>query len=182
MTDRVGFKILDVEFNDVNGGSFSTTVAKTTGGEAVAPSVQKILEDERIKGLETLVPYKAFAERSENTKHDLLKFIKAAHAEGKTVAALGASTKGNVLLQYCGLTEREIAFVGEVNIGKLGCFTPGSWIPIIPEEELLAKTFDYLIVLPWHFRRFFEGAAELKKFTLVFPLPLLNKRPGENRR
>jgi len=173
MTDKVGLRIIDVEFNDVNGGSFSVTVAKANDDLTVVPSVQKILDAEHSQGLDTLVSYQAFAKRAEQTKNDLLAFIKQAHAQGKTVAALGASTKGNVLLQYCGLTENEIAFVGEVNAEKYGCFTPGTWIPIIPEAVVLAKSPDYLIVLPWHFRKFFQGQEKYKHLSLVFPLPRL---------
>ena len=134
-------------------------------------SVQKILDDERAKGLDTLMPYQAFAERAVQTKRDLQKFIEAARAEGKSVAVLGASTKGNVLLQYCGLTTKEIEFVGEVNPEKFGCYTPGTWIPIIPEQELLAKKPDYLIVLPWHFRKFFIANKRFSSMSFVFPLP-----------
>jgi len=173
MTDRAGFKIVDVEFNDVNGGSFSVTVAKSSGGEGIIPTVQKILDDERAAGLDTLVPYQAFAERVAHSKKELLAFIKSAHAEGKSVAALGASTKGNVLLQYCGITEKDIACVGEVNVEKYGCFTPGTWIPIIPEDYLLQNEPDYLIVLPWHFRKFFVAKRKWKHAKLVFPLPCL---------
>jgi hypothetical protein len=171
MADRVGFKIIDVEFNDVNGGSFSVTVSKSHGDLTVVPSVQKIINDERAKGLDTLIPYQAFAERVTKTKRDLLKFIDVVRAEGKSVAALGASTKGNVLLQYCGLTTKEIEFVGEVNSEKFGCYTPGTWIPIIAEQELLAKNPDYMIVLPWHFRKFFTANKKFSGMSLVFPLP-----------
>lgn len=173
MADRIGFKILDVEFNDINGGSFSVTVAKAHGEKAVVPSVQKILDDEQTRGLETLKPYQEFAERVLGTRRDLLKFIDTAHAEGKKVAVLGASTKGNVLLQYCGLTTGEVECVGEVNPEKFGCYTPGTWIPIIPEQELLAKKPDYMIVLPWHFRKFFTSNEKLSGMNLVFPLPEL---------
>ena len=171
MADRVGFKIIDVEFNDINGGSFSVTVVKSRGEMAVVPAVQKILDDERAKGLDTLVPYQAFAERVVQTKRDLLKFIGTARSEGKSVSVLGASTKGNVLLQCCGLTTKEVEFVGEVNPEKFGCYTPGTWIPIIPEDELLAMKPDYLIILPWHFKEFFVKSKKLSGETLVFPLP-----------
>lgn len=173
MADKVGFNILDVEFNDVNGGSFSISVAKSLGKAEVVPAVQKILDEERAKGLDTLAPYNAFAKRVANSKRELLEFIRAAHAEGKVVAALGASTKGNVLLQYCGLTDKEISFVGEVNAEKYSCFTPGTWIPIIPENDLLQNEPDYLIVLPWHFRKFFVAKRKWKHAKLVFPLPNL---------
>lgn len=171
MTDRVGFKIVDVEFNDVNGGSFSVTVSKSKGDLTPLPEIQKILDKEDADGLNTLVPYKEFAERTAESKKDLLKFISAARAEGKSVAVLGASTKGNVLLQYCGLTTMEIEFVGEVNPEKFGCYTPGTWIPIIQEQELLAKKPDYMIVLPWHFKKFFITNKKYSGMYLVFPLP-----------
>jgi C-methyltransferase C-terminal domain/Methyltransferase domain len=173
MADRVGFKILDVEFNDINGGSFSVTVAKSHGDLTIVPSVQKILHDENAKGLDTMIPYQEFAERVVKTKRDLLEFIRTAHSENKTISVLGASTKGNVLLQYCEITTKDVEFVGEVNPEKFGCYTPGTWIPIISEEELLSKKPDYLIVLPWHFRQFFVSNKKFSGMSLVFPLPNL---------
>lgn len=171
MADRVGFKILDVEFNDVNGGSFSITVSKAAGNSDTLPLVQNLLDEEFKKELHTLKPYLAFAERVLETRRDLLAFIDAANAAGKTVAALGASTKGNVLLQYCGLTTAQVQSVGEVNPEKFGCYTPGTWLPIIPEQDLLSGKPDFVIVLPWHFRQFFIHNKKLSGVNLVFPLP-----------
>jgi NDP-4-keto-2,6-dideoxyhexose 3-C-methyltransferase len=171
MADRVGFRIIDVEFNDINGGSFSVTVSKSHGVTTIEPVVRKILDDEHAKGLSTLMPYHEFAKRVVQTKRDLLEFIEKARVEGKSLAALGASTKGNVLLQFCGLSADEIEFVGEVNPEKFGSYTPGTWIPIIPENELLASKPDYLIVLPWHFKQFFITNKSFSKMNLVFPLP-----------
>jgi NDP-4-keto-2,6-dideoxyhexose 3-C-methyltransferase len=176
MAERVGFRIADVEFNDVNGGSFSVTARKAPPGTQPEPAVQAILDRERASGLDTLAPFKAFAQRVERSRSDFLQFLSTAKAQGKTVAALGASTKGNVLLQYCGITAADISFIGEVNAEKFGCFTPGTWIPIIPEAELLAKKPDYLVVLPWHFRKFFENSSALAAHALVFPLPELSVR------
>lgn len=171
MADRVGFKIIDVEFNDINGGSFSVTVSKSQGESNSAGVVRKILDEETQKGLNTLAPYYEFAERVAKTKSDLLQFVEMAHNENKTVSVIGASTKGNVLLQYCGLTTKEIDFVGEVNPEKFSCYTPGTWIPIISEEDLLTQKPDYLIVLPWHFRSFFELNKDFSGMSLIFPLP-----------
>lgn len=173
MADRVGLELLDVELNDVNGGSSSVTAARTGSGRPASPSVGELLERERRAGLDGPEPYRAFARATAGSRRELLDFLGDARARGKTVAALGASTKGNVLLQYCGLTEREIAAVGEVNPDKFGCFTPGGEIPIVPEAELLARNPDYLLVLPWHFRRFFESSPRYAGRNLVFPLPRL---------
>ena len=182
MADRVGFKIVDVEFNDVNGGSFSITVAKGSSDEPVPDHVQKILDDEAAAGLHTLAPFHAFADRVMRSRDELRAFLDQARADGKTVAALGASTKGNVLLQYCGLTERDLVAVGEVNPDKFGSYTPGTWLPIVSETELLATNPDYLLVLPWHFRSFFERSSVFAGRQLLFPLPTLSVvTPSEER-
>lgn len=173
MANNIGFKIIDVEFNDINGGSFSITVKKANGDQSIIPEIQKILNAETEMGLDTLRPFAEFEERVKQTRNNLLKFISDVKRSGKTIAALGASTKGNVLLQYCGITTNEISCVGEVNVEKFGCFTPGSWLPIISEDDLLSQNHDYLIVLPWHFKSFFVGQAKFKTTTLVFPLPTL---------
>lgn len=173
MADRVGFRILDVELNDVNGGSFSVVVRKAGNDTKLPAAVQEMLDDEEKLGLDTLEPYLAFGRRAAAAKVELLEFLRGARAQGKTVAALGASTKGNVILQYCGLTENDIGAIGEVNSDKFGCYTPGTWIPIISEQELLDRRPDYLLVLPWHFRKFFEGNARFSSHRLLVPLPRL---------
>lgn len=173
MARRVGLHIVDVEFNDVNGGSFSVTVRRASGEEAAEPKIQAILDKETANGLDTLAPFNRFAERVETSRTALLAFLDRARSEGKTVGAIGASTKGNVLLQYCGLTPDRIVAVGEVNPEKYGKFTPGTFLPIIPESELLATQPDYLVVLPWHFRAFFENSSAFAGQTLLFPLPQL---------
>jgi hypothetical protein len=171
MARKVGFRIVDLEFNDVNGGSFSVTVTKGDADAPLIPAVQAALRAERELGLDTLTPYLQFAERVARLKEELQAFVRSARADGKTIGVLGASTKGNVLLQYCALDASVISQVGEVNAEKFGAYTPGTWIPIVPEGELLATDPDYLIVLPWHFRAFFLAAEKFKGRTLVFPLP-----------
>jgi hypothetical protein len=173
MAERAGFHILDVEFNDTNGGSFSVTVGKTPMPRQPEPAVQHILDQEREQGLSTLAPFVRFAERVAESRKELRAFVSDARASGKSVAALGASTKGNVLLQYCGFNEADIFSVGEVNEDKFGALTPGTWLPIISEQELLEMKPDYLLVLPWHFRRFFVANERYAGMQLVFPLPTL---------
>lgn len=173
MAQKVGFQIIDVEFNDVNGGSFSITVKKAPSNSGLLPEIRQILHKEVERGYDTLKPFIAFSTRIEAAKLALIDFVRKVKNEGKFVAALGASTKGNVLLQYCGFTKDDLLFVGEINQEKIGCYTPGTWIPIISEAELLEKKPDYLIVLPWHFRSFFLANRKFSETKLVFPLPHL---------
>ncbi len=174
MADRAGGKILDVEFNGVNGGSFSVTMARQNAPQPEMKELSELLAREQRGGFDGLAPFQAFAERVERSRAALVQFLDGARRSGKLVCGLGASTKGNVLLQYCGLTEDHIACIGEVNPDKFGSFTPGSLIPIVPESELFARKPDHTLVLPWHFRPFFEQSAKLRELNLVFPLPSLS--------
>ena len=96
-----------------------------------------------------------------------------AKREGKRVCGLGASTKGNVILQYCGFGLDDIEMIGDVNTDKHGALTPGTWIPIEAEEIVLESKPDYLIVLPWHFKDYFLSSPKYKGRDLVFPIPSL---------
>jgi hypothetical protein len=171
MTDKVGFKIIDIKFNKINGGSFSITVAHKNSNFEVSDILEAVLAEEKDKLLNTLDPYLKFSKRVKKLKLNFLKFIKKAKLEKKIIGALGASTKGNVILQYCGITNKDIHFVGEVNSDKFNHYTPGSYLPIIPEDIVLEKNPDYLIVLPWHFKDFFLNHKKFDKTKLVFPLP-----------
>ncbi len=169
---EAGLKIIDVEFNDVNGGSFSVVAAKADSPLASNDAMlDRIRADEAALRLDGSEVYEAFKERVEESRRATMAFFEQARAEGKTVCGLGASTKGNVLLQEYGIDDSDIAVIGEVNEDKFGAFTPGSLIPLASEQEVLASDPDYLFVLPWHFRPFFESLPALKGRKLVFPLP-----------
>ena len=124
--------------------------------------------------LDTLEPYQAFEQRVQKHRDDLVTLIRNLRADGKTVAGYGASTKGNVLLQYCGFTEQDIACISEVNPDKYGCYTPGTHIPIMSEEDVAKVKPDYMLVLPWHFRDTIlerEKGYRAAGGKFIFPLP-----------
>lgn len=174
LAEKAGLKIVDVELNDVNGGSFSVTAAlagsRHADGEAI---VKRLLAEEDAAGLAGLAPYRAFFDRIEENRRSLREFVSRVRREGSRLCGLGASTKGNVLLQYCGFTAEDIEAVGDVNPDKFGALTPGTWIPIRDEGSVLESRPDFLLVLPWHFRDFFMRNPALTGRTLVFPLPRL---------
>jgi NDP-4-keto-2,6-dideoxyhexose 3-C-methyltransferase len=172
IADNAGLKILNVEFNDVNGGSFSLTASKKDSRlKQNEELISKILDDEKALGLDTFLAFDAFKLRVEEARKGLMRFLEDAKERGDLVCGLGASTKGNVLLQYYGITEELVRAIGEVNGDKFGCYTPGSHIPILSESEVLAMNPDYLLILPWHFRAFFELLPAMKGRKLIFPLP-----------
>jgi NDP-4-keto-2,6-dideoxyhexose 3-C-methyltransferase len=175
LTDRAGFKILDVDLNSVNGGSFCVTAAKSNSAHREnSDRVQKLLSQEKQLGLDTLEPYMKFCKRVYNHRDELCQLIYRIKVEGKLLIGYGASTKGNVILQFCRLTANDIPYIAEVNTDKFGCFTPGTLIPIISEAEARTLKPDYKIVLPWHFKDTFlakERDYLASGGKLVFPLP-----------
>lgn len=175
MTDRCGLKIIDVRFNDINGGSFVVTAAKTESSYPEATeTIKNIINEEHSKGYHQLDVYKEFQEAVVNFRNELRVHLTEISDAGKTIVALGASTKGNVLLQYCDLRPPVIRAVAEVNPNKYGKFTPKTHIPIISEEDTSKMKVDYKLVLPWHFREvFLNNEAEYIRTggKLIFPLP-----------
>ncbi len=175
ITDRCGLKIVDVELNDTNGGSFAVTVAKN--GSRIAENgaaIERILGDEARRELDTLRPYQKFRDRVFAHREKLLSTLESLRGEGATVLGYGASTKGNVILQFCGLTAATIPCIAEVNPDKFGRFTPGTGIPIVSEAEAHALKPEYFLVMPWHFRENLiqrESAFLDRGGRMIFPLP-----------
>ncbi|RPI87926.1 MAG: class I SAM-dependent methyltransferase, partial [Planctomycetaceae bacterium] len=153
MTDRAGLKIVDVELNDTNGGSFCVTVAKAgSHHQARTARVESLLAAEERAGLDSQAPYTRFREDVRRHRDQLCDFVRNETAAGRSVAGYGASTKGNVLLQYCGFTRDDIRAIAEVNEEKFGRYTPHTLIPILPEDAVRRMRPDSMLVLPWHFR------------------------------
>jgi hypothetical protein len=170
-----GMRVLDVQMNAINGGSFAVTACKK---EAVfksnKPIIDWMLKQEDDMALDTPKPYRDFEERVFKHKKNLVGLVENLVNDGKKVFGYGASTKGNVLLQFCGFNTNHIPFIAEVNEQKFGCFTPGTKIPIIPEAEARALKPDYFLVLPWHFKHsILEREVDYleKGGKFIFPLP-----------
>lgn len=175
MMDRCGLKIIGIEQNEINGGSFAVTVAKTSSRHREdTAAVAAMLAAEARQGLHTLAPYEAFRSRVFHHRDALLALLADLSRQGASVLGYGASTKGNVILQFCGITTAQIPCIAEVNPDKFGKFTPGTHIPIVSETEAHAMKPDCLLVMPWHFRDNLvkrEAAYLQRGGRMIFPLP-----------
>jgi hypothetical protein len=170
-----GMRVVDVQMNAVNGGSFAVTACHEDGPFASnRPVIEWTLKQERGMGLDTISPYRDFERRVHAHRESLKDLIESLVADGKRIIGYGASTKGNVLLQFCGLTAAHIECIAEVNEDKFGSFTPGTGIPIVSEVEARRRNPDYFLVLPWHFK---SSILEREKDYLaaggkfIFPMP-----------
>lgn len=175
LLNNCGLRIIDVQMNDINGGSFAVTAGKTNASyKSNTAVITWLLKQEEILGLNTSQPYLDFQARAVKHRENLLDLLESLVADGKKIIGYGASTKGNVLLQFCGITSRLISNIAEVNEDKFGSFTPGTLIPIISEKEAKEMNPDYFFVLPWHFK---NNILEREKDYInqggkfIFPLP-----------
>lgn len=177
MLDKANLKIVDMAFNDINGGSFSITAAKNESSYPEATALMReIMQKETALGLDNITVYQKLEADMREHKDNLIGLLNELKNAGKKVLGYGASTKGNVLIQYCGLNSNLVPSIAEVNPDKFGSYTPGSKIPIISESEATAQNPDYYIVFPWHFR---ENIIQRNQDFLnkggkfIFPLPYL---------
>jgi NDP-4-keto-2,6-dideoxyhexose 3-C-methyltransferase len=177
MAERVGLTVIRAELTDVYGGSLCAVLARNgTRHRRDEAGLARIRARESELGLDTMAPFEAFARRARGQRDTLREFLAASREAGLLTLGYGASTKGNVILQYCGLTEADLPCIGEVSAEKAGRFTPGTGIPIVSEEDAKAQKPDQLLVLPWIYR---DGFVEREQQfldnggRLVFPLPRL---------
>lgn len=175
LLENCSMRVVDVQMNAINGGSFAVTACKKDAHHiSNSAIINWLIKQENDFGLDTPRPYRDFEERVFKHRKNLLELIEALTNDGKKIFGYGASTKGNVLLQFCGLTSSHIPYIAEVNEEKFGCFTPGTHIPIISEKEARAMKPDYFLVLPWHFKHsILEREKEFIKSggKFIFPLP-----------
>jgi len=147
---RHGLEIFAVEHLPIHGGSLRL-FAGHRGAHAIQPSVAKLLAEEAARGVSTLAPYQAFAQRAHQLRDNLNALVKDLRSQGKRLAAYGASAKGSTLLNFCGLNHTRLEFVADRSTYKQGRLTPGTHIPITGPEALEQKLPDYTLLLTWNF-------------------------------
>jgi hypothetical protein len=172
--DKVGFTVISVQLNEINGGSIAITVEKAKGGEHCKDFIE-LLVNENNEGYCDIDVYTQFAEKVKIYKDNLWKTIQSYKLDGYKIVGLGASTKGNIILNYCGLDNSIVEIIGEVNSKKFGRMTPGTKIPIVNESIILKSKEKILaLILPWHFREtFLNSTIDFRKNgnLILFPIP-----------
>ena len=177
---QAGMKVFNVEENSINGGSIRCYATHAANfkyrREAFAANLGQMRQHEFDLELDTDKPYKNFQDRINFHRDELTKLLKQLKKDGKRIHIYGASTKGNTILQWCGIDNRLIEVAAERNPDKYGAMTLGTEIPIVSEAESRAMNPDYYLVLPWHFKaEFIERERETleRGIGLIFPLPVI---------
>ena len=171
-------KIIDINQNDINGGSFAITAAKEDSKYLECTNlINSYLKKEKKFKHNQKKTYQKFFQKINNERKKLVSLLVKIKKSGKKVVGYGASTKGNVLLQWCKINTKLVDFIYDINEDKNNTFTPGSLIPIYSSIKNININSTYFFVLPWHFRKFIvkkenENSPNKKKF--IFPLPKLS--------
>ena len=177
---QADMKIFNVSLNSINGGSIRCHATHTDNFAYKKPefyqNIKTLRQEEFDLELDTDKPYKNFQDRINVHKDELNTLLKDLKKDGKKIHIYGASTKGNTILQWCGIDHRIINAAAERNPDKYGAFTLGTDIPIVSEADSRAMHPDYYLVLPWHFKEeFIEREREMldKGIGFIFPLPAI---------
>lgn len=175
---QAGLKIFNVIENDINGGSIRCYATHEDNfiykKDQYQQNIKLLRQQEFDLELDTDKPYKNFQDRINVHKQELINLLKDLKKQGKKIHIYGASTKGNTILQWCGIDSRIIDVAAERNPDKYGAFTIGTEIPIVSEATSRDMKPDYYLVLPWHFKKeFIEREQKMinQGVGLIFPLP-----------
>jgi len=170
---KFGLELFDVERIKIHGGSLRVYTGKK-GRYPISPNVQAVLDLEKQAGVHSLDRLKRFAADVLDQKRLLNELLADLKKQGKRIVGVSAPAKGNTLLNYCGITEKQLDYITEKAQMKVGYFTPGTHIPIYGDDKLLQDQPDYALILAWNFAE--EIMANLREFKerggkFIIPIP-----------
>jgi hypothetical protein len=171
-----GLSLVDVELLDTHGGSIRMWARPAEVAGETSEKVREVLAAEAAAGLHTAAGHDGFAEAVSRVRDDLVAFLIDARRAGKKVVGYGAPSKGNTLLNYCGIRPDLLAYTVDRNPYKHGRFTPGTRIPIVAPERIAEDQPDYMLILPWNLRsELTTQLAYVREWggKLVYPIPRL---------
>ena len=164
--ERNELRLYDVEQLPTHGGSLRVFATHASYSD-LRPSakLEKVREGEVRAGLSDLNTYRDFSRRVIACRESALAFLADARTSGKVVCAYGAAAKGNTLLNFCAVTSDDIVMVADRNPHKQGKFLPGTHIPVVSPEVMLATKPDYVIILPWNLKsEIMDQLAEIRQW------------------
>ena len=174
MMKNNGLKVFNHEYNEINGGSSRYYICHSKANFKVSKNIKKVLLRENLQGIGLKKTYKLFFTKILNEKIKLIKLIKKIKNEKQDIHGYGASTKGNVLLQFYNINNKVVNYIADRNPLKWNSFTPGTRIKIISESQSRKIKPHFYLVLPWHFKNEIlirEKNIRKKGTKFIFPLP-----------
>jgi hypothetical protein len=152
LMERNGLTVIDASTNFANGGSLRVLVTHKENNKSKSKQYEEILAEEEKSNLEQVSTYIDYRQKINEIIKKAKKFIINELGNGQLVIGLGASTKGNVLLQICGIDKNLLPFISDINKDKIGLRTLGTDIEIISEEKAREINPSAMLVIPWNFK------------------------------
>ena len=169
-----GLRVFDVEELKSHGGSLRVYACRASSqAHALAPNVQKVINDEINAKLDRIEGYESFARQVKETKLDLVDFLLTAAKQGKRVAGYGAPGKSATLIHYCGIGKDLIEYTVDRSPYKQGRFLPGSHIPIFHPDRIRQTKPNYVVILPWNLKdEIMEQLQFIREWGGLFVVPI----------
>ena len=174
LVKKTNLRIKDFGFNNINGGSiWLDIVHKDSRFKLQKRKISNFIAYEKKRGLHDVLTYRNFFKKVNKHSRKLYQLILNLKRKNKKIAGIGASTKGNVLLQFCNIDNKQIDYIYDVNPFKFDKYTPGSNIQIKDESKMMLKNYDYILNLIWHFNKFIiqKIRKKNKKIKIISPFP-----------
>jgi hypothetical protein len=170
-----GLEVFDVEKLSfgASGPALRVFMQKEKGAYSVAETVERTLSEEKKWGVGNFEKYQNYAKKVEDVKQKVLLLLQELSHSGFGIGGFGAPAKGNTLLNYFGISTKQVQYIAENNMIKQGKLTPGSHIPIVSDEEFLERMPSYALLLSWNYLDFFLKNSEYisKGGKFIVPLP-----------
>ncbi|MBF0357210.1 MAG: class I SAM-dependent methyltransferase [Magnetococcales bacterium] len=174
---KMGMELFDVQQVDIHGGSFRLFICHK-GKYPVSNAVLELHAKEQADGLHDLDVLNKFAKGVAEHRSKLRYLLEALRHDGKKIAGVSAPAKGMTLLNYCNIGRETLEFITEKTHLKIGRYSPGSAIPILPDSALVTENIDYALLLAWNFKdEIIKNQKEFRerggKFIIPIPVPTI---------
>ena len=150
LAEAAGLAVVRLDRVVVHGGSLRVYAGRSASRRGSSADAAALMNEERLLGLDEYTRYERFADQVAQNRRRLLDLLGSLQAQGRTLAGYGAPAKGNTLLNYCGIDTRLLPYTVDRNPLKVGRYTPGMHIPVLPVATLEERRPDYTLILPWN--------------------------------
>lgn len=170
-----GLKICGIRRTAIDGGALRLLISKNSSSRQESTmAIADLLNLEKNLGLDQIKNYKKFGTKIKKLKKEISQTLSKLKKKGKTVVGYGASARGNILMNYCHIGRKELDFIVDSTPYKQGLYTPGTKIQILPEEEIIKRRPEYVLILAWNFAE--EIMTKQKKYKnmggkFIIPVP-----------
>ena len=172
---RHGLKMTNVEELTTHGGSLRLFVRHADHADQPAAALLNVMQRERAAGLESIAAYEGFRAKVDDTKRRLVSLLIGLKNDGRRIAGYGAPAKGNTLLNYCGIGPDFLDYTVDRSPAKQGLYLPGTRIPVLAPEHLMADRPDFVLILPWNIRdEIMTQLADIRTWGGRFIVPIPN--------